>query len=35
MPSLRADAESDIDYEIKHDLVKNMLQILQLSIEQR
>ena len=33
MPSFRAD--TDIDYKIKHDLIKNTLQILQLSIEQR
>ena len=33
MPSFRAD--TDIDYEIKHDLIKNTLKILQLSIEQR
>ena len=31
MPSFRAD--TDIDYEIKHDLIKNTLKILQLSIE--
>lgn len=33
MPSFRAD--TDLDYEIKHDLIKNTLKILQLSIEQR
>lgn len=33
MPSFRAD--TDIDYDIKHDLILNTLQILQLSVEQR
>ncbi len=33
MPSFRAD--TSLDYEIKHDLIKSTLQILQLSIEQR
>jgi tubulin polyglutamylase TTLL6/13 len=31
MPSFRAD--TDLDYEVKHDMIKNTLQILQLSIE--
>jgi tubulin polyglutamylase TTLL6/13 len=33
MPSFRAD--TDIDMEIKHDLILNTLKILQLGIEQR
>ena len=33
MPSFRAD--TGLDYEVKHDMIKNTLQILQLSIEQR
>lgn len=33
MPSFRAD--TGIDHDVKHDLIKNTLQILQLSIEQR
>ena len=33
MPSFRAD--TGIDFDVKHDLIKNTLQILQLSIEQR
>ena len=31
MPSFRAD--TGIDYEIKHDLIKNTLQILQLTVQ--
>ena len=33
MPSFRAD--TDIDYAVKHDMIKNALQILQLQIEYR
>ena len=33
MPSFRAD--TDIDYAVKHDMIKNCLQILQLQIEYR
>jgi tubulin polyglutamylase TTLL6/13 len=33
MPSFRAD--TDIDYDIKHDLILNTLRILQLGTEQR
>ena len=33
MPSFRAD--TDIDYAIKHDMIKNMLQIIQISTEYR
>ena len=33
MPSFSADTK--LDYDIKHDLIKNTLQILYLSIEQR
>ena len=33
MPSFRADTQ--IDYEIKHDMIKNMLQIIQIGLEQR
>lgn len=33
MPSFRAD--TDIDMEIKHDLILNTLRILQLGVEQR
>jgi tubulin polyglutamylase TTLL6/13 len=33
MPSFRAD--TGIDFDVKHDMIKNTLQILQLSIEQR
>ena len=32
-PSFRADTE--VDYNLKHDMIENMLRILQLSIEQR
>ena len=32
-PSFKAD--TDLDYDLKHDLVKNTLQILQLAIEFR
>jgi hypothetical protein len=33
MPSFKADTQ--LDYDIKHNLIKNTLQILQLSIEYR
>lgn len=32
-PSFRADTK--VDYDLKHDMIQNMLRIIQLSIEQR